>query len=166
MERIGKRILLIRGQKVMLDRDLAELYAVKAIVLRQQVRRNIERFPRDFMFQLSQREAKDMVSQRVIPSWGHLGGTLPYVFTQEGIAMLSSVLRSDRAIQVNIAIMRAFVRLREWLAGNEDFARKFEALEQKLAEQDEKISSVFEAIQRLMTPEVLEEKRTIGFRLD
>src|SRR6476620_1258666 len=111
--RIGRSILEIRGQKVLLDRDLAALYGVKAIALRQQVARNRTRFPDDFMFQLTADEAESLVSQNVIPSRRSLGGSLPYAFTQEGVAMLSSVLRSERAVAVNISIMRAFVRLRE-----------------------------------------------------
>ena len=99
---IERRIYLIRGQKVMLDRDLAELYQVKPIALRQQVKRNQDRFPEDFMFQLTEKEAEMLVSQFVIPSKKSLGGYLPYVFTQEGVAMLSSVLRSDRAIMVKV----------------------------------------------------------------
>src|SRR6266568_580936 len=106
---IERRIYLIPGNKVMLDRDLAELYGVKPIALRQQVKRNRRRFPADFMFRLTMREANILVSQNVIPSRRSLGGSLPYVFTQEGVAMLSSVLKSDRAVRVNVAIMRAFV---------------------------------------------------------
>ena len=161
VEIIGQRILLIRGQKVMLDRDLAQLYGVKSTVLRQQVKRHADRFPLDFMFQLSQKEAKNMVSQSVIPSWQYLGGSLPYVFTQEGIAMLSSVLHSPRAIQVNIAIMRTFVQLREWLSSHKELARKLEALEQKY---DEQFKAVFDAIREIMRPELPESERRIGFR--
>jgi hypothetical protein len=161
-ERIEKAILSLRGQKVMLDRDLAELYAVIAIALRQQVRRNIERFPEDFMFQISADEADALVSQNVIPSMRSLGGSLPYAFTQEGVAMLSSVLRSQRAVEVNIAIMRAFVRLRELLASHKDLARKLEELEKKY---DERFQVVFEAIRQLMAsePPGKEKKRRIGF---
>ena len=101
-ERIEESILKVRGQKVMLDRDLAELYGVKAIALRQQVARNRDRFPADFMFRLNKEEAELLVSQNVIPSRRSLGGSLPYVFTQEGVAMLSIVLKSDRAVAVNI----------------------------------------------------------------
>ena len=122
-------IRVFRGQKVLLDRDLAELYGVKPIALRQQVKRNVERFPADFMFQLTAAEAELLVSQSVIPSRGSLGGFLPYVFTQEGIAMLSSVLRSSRAVQVNIAIMRAFVRLREIIAHDKELAERIAQLE-------------------------------------
>lgn len=161
-ERIENIILLIRGQKVMLDRDLAALYGIKPIALRQQVQRNIERFPSDFMFQLSLKEAKILVSQFVIPSRKVLGGTMPYVFTQEGVAMLSSVLRSERAVQVNIAIMRAFVKLREMLASHKDLARKLTALEKKY---DKQFSMVFEAIRQLMAPPLPKQHRKIGFRL-
>jgi hypothetical protein len=126
---IERHIQLIRGQKVMLDRDLADLYGVKPIALRQQVRRNRERFPRDFMFQLTKAEAESLVSQFVIPSRRSLGGFLPYVFTQEGVAMLSSVLRSRRAILANIAIMRSFVHLREMIAANKDLAARIEKME-------------------------------------
>lgn len=107
IERIKKRILIIRGHKVMLDKDLAELYDVKPIALRQQVKRNADRFPEDFMFKLNMSETEQLVSQNVIPSKVSLGGYLPYVFTQEGVAMLSSVLRGKRAIAINIQIMRA-----------------------------------------------------------
>lgn len=162
LERIGKKILLIRGQKVMLDKDLADLYDVKPIVLRQQVKRNNERFPSDFMFRLTRKEAESLVSQNVIPSLRSLGGALPYVFTQEGVAMLSGVLRSSRAIQVNITIMRAFVQLREWLATHKDLARKLEEIELKY---DSQFQVVFDAIRQLMTPAVPKKRRRIGFRL-
>jgi hypothetical protein len=162
VERIERAILSLRGQKVMLDRDLAELYAVKPIALRQQVRRNRERFPDDFLFQLTSEEAEELVSQNVIPSRRSLGGFLPFAFTQEGVAMLSSVLRSQRAIEVNIEIMRAFVRLRELLASHKDLARKLEELEKKY---DEHFRVVFEAIRQLMAPIGAEKKRRIGFQL-
>jgi hypothetical protein len=113
----------------MLDRDLAALYGVKPIALRQQVKRNPRRFPVDFMFRLTPAEADALVSQSVIPSRRSLGGSLPYVFTQEGIAMLSAVLHSDRAVQVNISIMRAFVRLRELMVAHKDIAARVEKLE-------------------------------------
>ena|ERR1017187_5229526 len=159
-ERIEKAILVLRGQKVMLDRDLAELYGVKAIALRQQVKRNRERFPEDFMFQLTPEEIDALVSQNVIPSLRSLGGSLPFVFTQEGVAMLSSVLRSQRAVEVNIAVMRAFVRLREMMASHKDLLRKLNELENKY---DEQFQIVFEAIRRLMPPEPPEPTRRFGF---
>ena len=162
-ERIEKAILSLGGQRVMLDRDLAELYGVKTIALRQQVKRNRQRFPDDFMFQVTADEAEAMVSQNVIPSLRSLGGSLPYAFTQEGVAMLSSVLRSPRAVQVNIAIMRAFVRLRELLAGHKELQRKLDELEKRY---DQQFQVVFEAIRRLMAPEAPEPKPRFGFAQD
>jgi len=145
----------------MLDSELAELYQVKPIALRQQVKRNMDRFPKDFMFQLTEREASLLVSQNVIPSKQSLGGYLPYVFTQEGVAMLSSVLRSKRAIQVNITIMRAFVRLREMMESNKELAAKLDALEKRY---DSQFAVVFRAIRELMQPAQTAASRRIGFR--
>ena len=159
---IERRIYLIQGQKVMLDRDLAELYQVKPIALRQQVKRNQDRFPEDFMFQLTEKEAELLVSQNVIPSKQSLGGYLPYVFTQEGVAMLSSVLRSKRAIQVNVAIMRAFVRLRKILESNEELNRKFAAVIRKLGEHDKYFKVVFDELDKLSNP-LAPPRRQIGF---
>jgi hypothetical protein len=159
-ERIERSILLISGHKVLLDRDLAELYGVKAIALRQQVRRNQARFPEDFMFQLTAEEAEALVSQNVIPSRRSLGGFLPYAFTQEGVAMLSSVLRSERAVLVNIDIMRAFVRLRELLASHVELARRLDELEKKY---DAQFRIVFDAIRDLITPPPSPPRRRIGF---
>ncbi|PUB88037.1 MAG: DNA-binding protein [gamma proteobacterium symbiont of Ctena orbiculata] len=155
IERIAASIYLIRDEKVMLDRDLADLYGVKAIALRQQVKRNIDRFPDDFMFQLNDEEVEALVSQNVIPSRKVLGGSLPYVFTQEGVAMLSSVLRSPRAVQVNITIMRTFVRLRDMLATHKDLAKKVE-------EHDRHIANLYAHVERLLRP-VEQEKNPIGF---
>jgi hypothetical protein len=163
---IERRIYLIRDQKVMLDRDLAELYQVKAIALRQQVKRNRERFPEDFMIQLTREEAGALVSQNVIPSRRSLGGSMPYAFTQEGVAMLSSVLTSHRAVQVNIAIMRAFVKLREVMATHKDLAHKIEALERKYEQHDEELQLVFKAIRKLLAPTPVRTKRRIGFRVE
>lgn len=115
-----RRILLIRSQRVMLDYDLAELYGVETRALKQAVKRNLDRFPADFLFELTKNEVEEMVSQNVIPGWGKLGGALPFACTEQGVAMLSSVLRSKRAVQVNIAIMRAFVWLRELLSTHAD----------------------------------------------
>jgi hypothetical protein len=147
----------------MMDRDLAELYRVKAIALRQQVKRNAERFPKDFMFQLSDEEVDALVSQNVIPSRGVLGGALPYVFTQEGVAMLSSVLRSKQAVQVNIAIMRAFVRMREAMISHKEMARRIDDMERKY---DAQFKAVFDAIRRLMEPPTPPQKRPIGYIID
>jgi len=160
VERIERAILVIRGHKVMLDRDLAELYGVKAIALRQQVSRNEVRFPPDFSFRLSPEEAETLVSQNVIPSRRSLGGSLPYAFTQEGVAMLSSVLRSERAVLVNIEIMRTFVRLREMLASNVELARRLDDLEKKY---DTQFRVVFDAIRQLMAPPPPRPQKRIGF---
>src|ERR1039458_6054336 len=144
VERIASRIYLIRGQKIMLDSDLAQLYQVKAIALRQQVKRNIGRFPEDFMFQLTEQEVDTLLSQNVIPSRRVLGGSLPYAFTEQGVAMLSAALRSERAVQVSLAIMRTFVKLREILASNRERARKVQ-------EHDQKIAILFDTVQKLLT---------------
>ena len=159
-ERIERSILLIRGHKVMLDADLAELYGVETRALLQAVSRNQKRFPEDFMFQMSKEEYELLRSQIVISKKGRGGRRyLPYVFTEQGVAMLSSVLRSERAVQVNIEIMRAFARLRRMLASNEDLARKLAALEKKY---DSQFRVVFEAIRELMAPPD-PKKRKIGF---
>ena len=150
-ERIASAILAVRGQRVMLDADLAELYGVETRALVQAVRRNEERFPPDFMFQLTNEEFEALRSQGVISSGGHGGRRYaPYAFTEQGVAMLSSVLRSPRAVQVNIAIMRAFVRLRQLLASHEELARKLEELERRY---DDQFGQVFDAIRELMAPE-------------
>lgn len=129
--RIESKIYLIRGKRIMLDRDLAKLYEVRPIALRQQVKRNKQRFPEDFMFQLSKQEVKILVSQNVIPSVKHLGGYLPYAFTEQGVAMLSSVLRSNKAIEINIQIMRVFVRVKEILSEHKDLREKIAAMEKE-----------------------------------
>ena len=159
-EVIDSKIYLIQGHKVMLDKDLAVIYGVKPIRLREQVKRNTERFPADFMFQLNEQEIDLMVSQNAIPSRKHLGGYQPYVFTEQGVAMLATVLKSETAIQANIAIMRAFVRLRQMLASNADLARKLATLESKY---DAQFRVVFDAIRELMAPPV-PKRRKIGFR--
>jgi hypothetical protein len=161
VERIEQAILLIRGQKVMLDADLAKLYGVSTKVLNQAVKRNQRRFPADFMFRLTKHEKKELVTncdrfQRLKHSTA-----LPRAFTEQGVAMLSSVLNSDRAIDVNIEIMRAFVRLRQMLAAHKDLARKLAALEKKY---DEQFKIVFEAIRELMTPPEKSTKK-IGFKV-
>src|SRR4030042_6231436 len=148
-EQIGKSIYIIRGRRVMLSSSLAELYGVEPRVLMQAVKRNIERFPEDFMFQLTMEEFQNLKSQIVISSWGGLRRARPYAFTEQGVAMLSSVLRSKRAIQVNIEIMRAFVRLRLILASNKELTRRLDALEKKY---DAQFRVVFDAIRQLMAP--------------
>ncbi|MFH1413809.1 MAG: ORF6N domain-containing protein [Candidatus Omnitrophota bacterium] len=164
VEIIVSKIFLIRGKKVMLGNDLAKLYGVKTMVLMQAVKRNKDRFPGDFMYQLTRQEVANLKSQIVISSWGGRR-YLPYVFTQEGVAMLSSVLNSKRAIKVNIQIMRAFVKLKELLLTHKDLAIKIEALERKCSNHDEKIMAIFEAIKQLLQPPA-EEKKIAGFRVD
>lgn len=159
--KIEKAIYVIRGQKVMLDRDLADLYGVSTAALNQAMRRNRERFPQDFMFQLTSSEVAELNrSQIVIGSQKHRNPRLrPYAFTEQGVAMLSSVLRSKRAITVNIEIMRAFVKLRELFASNTEFARRLDELESKY---DKQFKIVFVAIRQLMTRPVRDRKE-IGF---
>jgi hypothetical protein len=160
---IKPKIYSVRGCKVILDRDLAALYGIKPIRLREQVKRNPKRFPADFMMHLDDTETSALVSQNAIPSRQHLGGSNPYVFTEQGVAMLSSVLSSDRAIQVNIVIMRAFVKLREVVSTHRELATKLGDLERKIESHDAEIQSIFEAIRRLMGPDPSREKRSIGF---
>ncbi len=156
-------IFLLRGLRVMLDKDLARLYEVDARALRQQVKRNIERFPCDFMVQLSREELDFMVSQNVTPSRKRFGGYLPYAFTEQGVAMLSGVLHSKRAVQVNIAIMRAFVKLRNILGAHKELAYKLKELEDRIEKHDTEIQSIFDAIRQLMAPPPEPPKKRIGF---
>ena len=158
-ETIGSRILWLRKEKVLLSSHLAELYGVETRVLNQAVKRNIDRFPEDFMFQLTGEEVDALVSQNVIPHKKFFGGSFPFVFTEQGVAMLSSVLNSKRAIMVNVEIMRAFVKLRKMLASNAELARKLATLENKY---DQQFKVVFDAIRQLMTPPATR-KRPIGF---
>ncbi|MHB9011615.1 MAG: ORF6N domain-containing protein [Ignavibacteriaceae bacterium] len=148
---IQRKIYTIRNVQVMLDRDLAELYQVKAIRLREQVKRNSKRFPPDFMFQLTNDEVDFMVSQNAIPSKKHLGGYLPYVFTEQGVANLASVLNSDRAIEVNIQIMRAFVVMRKFIINNAQLFQRIDNVERRQLEHeiktDKKFNEVFDALQ-------------------
>lgn len=162
---VERAILSLRGLRVMVDADLATLYGVSTKRLNEQVRRNRARFPADFMFQLTEREAGSLRSQIATLKTGTRGRHRkyrPYVFTEQGVAMLSSVLRSPRAIQVNIEIMRAFVRLREILQANAELARKVAALESRY---DSQFKVVFDAIRELMAP-VRTPQRRIGFRTD
>ena len=160
VEVIERKILLIRGQKVMLDEHLAELYGVTTKRLNEQVKRNLKRFPHDFMFQLNAEEDKILRSQ-FATSKTKRGGRryFPFAFTEQGVAMLSSILNSDRGIEVNIMIMRAFVKLREMVASNKDLARRLDDLEKKY---DGQFRVVFEAIGQLMTPPDRPRKK-IGF---
>ena len=160
LQSITNSILYIRGQKVILDTDLANLYEVETKVLIQAVKRNIERFPDDFMFQLDKEEFDILRSQTVTSSqWGGRRYP-PYAFTEQGVAMLSSVLRSERAVQVNIEIMRTFVKLREMLASNKDLSVKLKKLEKKY---DDQFKIVFDAIRQLMNTDNIKKKRPIGF---
>jgi hypothetical protein len=162
IERIESGILVIRGHKVMLSPHLAKLYGVEPRALVQAVKRNHERFPEDFMFQLSAKEFANLKSQTVISSWGGARRAAPYAFTEQGVAMLSSVLRSKRAVLVNVQIMRAFVKLREMLGTHRELAKKLIDLEKRIEGHDVEITAVFEAIRELMEPPEKTTKR-IGF---
>ncbi len=161
---IAERILTLRGQRIILDADLAVLYGVPTKALVQAVKRNLDRFPADFMFQLTNQEFNLLRSQSVTSRSMHGGRrTTPYGFTEQGVAMLSSVLSSPRAIAVNIEIMRAFVRLRDALASNRDLAAKLGELERKLKGHDQAIAGILDAIRQLMAPPPAPPKRPIGF---
>lgn len=160
-EIIQSKIILLRGQKVILDKDLANLYDVETKILKQAVKRNLTRFPGDFMFTLSKQEFAILRSQIVTSSWGGNRYT-PYAFTEQGIAMLSSILNSERAIQVNIQIMRTFTKLRELMATHADLRRKIESMEKKY---DHQFQVVFDAIKQLLDPPT-QTKRKIGFHPD
>jgi len=161
---IQKKIYEIRGQKVMLDFDLADLYETETRVLKQAVRRNIDRFPSDFMFQLTDSEIDSLVSQSVIPSKSNFGGAFPFVFTEQGVAMLSSVLKSKKAIEMNIAIMRAFVFIRQYALSHKDLTEKLKELEGKY---DTQFKDVYDAISYLLQKDHQEieqkERKRIGF---
>jgi hypothetical protein len=152
VHRVAQTIRVLRGEKVLLDFDLAALYSVATKVLNQSVKRNAGRFPQDFMFQLSAEETRSLRSQFVTLNRGRHLKYRPYAFTEQGVAMLSSVLSTDRAVKVNIAIMRAFVKLRETLETNRELAQKFEELERHVGKHDEEISAIIEAIRQLMAP--------------
>lgn len=162
VEVIERKILLIRSDKVMLDRDLAELYGVRTKAFNQAVKRNPERFPPDFMFQLTREEAQMLRSQFVTASRRNIRYR-PYAFTEQGVAMLSSVLRSQRAVQVNIVIMRAFVKLRGILATHKDLMAKLDALEKKYEKHDAQIAAIFDAIRKLVAEPQTPTKHGVGF---
>lgn len=163
IEHIARSILVLRGQRVLLDIELADLYGVAPKALLQAVRRNRERFPEDFMMQLTGAEWAVLRSQTVTSSAQHGGRRYPpYAFTEQGVAMLSSVLRSHRAIDVNVQIMRAFVRMRELLASNAALARKLDELERRYQHHDDAIKAILSAIRELMTP-AAPKHRPIGF---
>ncbi|MBP7836271.1 MAG: ORF6N domain-containing protein [Candidatus Omnitrophica bacterium] len=160
-ELIISRILIFRGKRVMLDRDLAELYNVPTKALNQAVKRNLKRFPMDFMFQLTRREKDELVT--ICDRFNSLKHSInePYVFTEQGVAMLSSILNSERAIKVNIQIVRAFVQLRRMLLTNQDLRRKIEVMEKRY---DRQFLIVFEAIKKLLEPP--KQARAIGFKVN
>ena len=163
IERIAQSILVLRGQRIMLDRDLAVLYGVETRVLNKGVKRNSDRFPEDFVFTLS-REGIQRISQTVTSSASLKFSKQVRAFTEEGVAMLSSVLTSERAIKVNIAIMRAFVKLREALETNRELARRFSELERRVGRHDAEIAAILETIRQLMAPPE-KPRRKIGFRV-
>ena len=162
VEVIATKIFEMRGKKVMLDRDLAKLYGVPVKVLNQAVKRNLKRFPDDFMYQLTRQEIMNLKSQFVTSSWGGVR-KLPYVFTEQGVAMLSSILNSERAIHVNIRIMRAFVKLKELLLTHKDLSIRIDKLERQYVTHDEKIKDIFEAIRQLIASPKVKERRIAGF---
>jgi phage regulator Rha-like protein len=162
--RLTDSIYLLRGQKVMLSQDLAALYDVPVKALNQAVKRHAARFPADFVFQLNAEESANLKSQSVTSSWGGVRRARPYAFTEQGVAMLSIVLNSARAIKVNVAIMRAFVKLRETLENNRELARKFSDLEKRIGQHDEEIAAIIDAIRRLMAPPE-KPRREIGFHV-
>lgn len=162
-ELVMNKIYVIRDHKVMLDRDLAELYGVKAIRLREQVKRNKERFPENFMMQLTEKEVEEMVSQNAIPSKQALGGALPYVFTEHGVLMLSNVLKSEKAIQMSIRIIEVFVKLREVILLHKDVSLLVEQVEKKLIKQDEKIEILFTYLSKFIEKDD-KPRAEIGFK--
>jgi phage regulator Rha-like protein len=162
MKVIISKIHLIRGQKVMLDEDLAELYQVETKRLNEQVKRNIDRFPKDFMFQLSQKEFDNLKSQIATSSWGGRRKP-PFAFTEQGVSMLSGVLNSQIAIQVHIQIIRIFTKMRELLLTNKDILLKLEKLEKDVKENKQDIAMIFEALKQLLDP-LKQKRKMIGFK--
>ncbi len=162
-EVVISKIYEIRGQKVMLDRDLAELYDVKAIRLREQVKRNIEKFPEHFMFQLTEEETDAMVSQNAIPSKQHLGGSLPLVFTEHGLLQLANVLTSGRATQMSIQIIEIFVKMREMILTHKDLLMEMEEIRKKVSGQDEKIELIFNYLKRFVQDQETPRKE-VGYK--
>ena len=165
-EVVMNKIYVIRNQKVMLDRDLAELYGVKSIRLREQVKRNVTKFPTHFMFQLTEIEVEMMVSQNAIPSKSHLGGTLPYVFTEHGVLMLANVLKSERAVQVSIRIIELFVKLREMILTNTELRLEIEKIKKRTENNTKNIEIVFRYLDELIEKKENTKPRTkIGYQL-
>jgi len=165
-EMVEQRIFLIRRQKVMVDRDLAELYGVKTKYLNRQVKRNKQRFPKEFMFQLSKEEKDELVTNwHRFKSMKH-SSALPHVFTEHGVAMLASVLNSDIAVKISVTIIKAFVKLREVLSTHKELAYKFSELERKIEKHDSEIQAIFDAMRKLMAPSPIKPKPQIGFKPD
>jgi hypothetical protein len=162
INQIETKILFLRGEKIILSFHLAELYGVETRVLNQAVKRNKGRFPVDFVFQINRSEAEWLVSQNVIPHIKYFGGSMPYAFTEQGVAMASSVLKSNRAILANVAIMRAFVKIRRILAKHEILSEKLQELENKYEKHDSEISSIFSILRQLISEEE-KPKTKIGF---
>ncbi len=160
-EIIVNKIHIIRGQKVMLDKDLAEMYDVETAALNQAVKRNINRFPEDFMFQLSEAEWGNLKSQIVTSSYGGIR-KLPNTFTEQGVAMLSSILRSERAIQVNIQIIRVYTKMKELLVDNKDLWMKLEKIEQALLQKDDEVQHIFKVLKKLIVQKE-KPRNEIGF---
>lgn len=165
-QEITGRILLIRGQRVMLDRDLAQLYGMQPFRLREQVKRNLERFPKSFMFQLTASELREVVSQFAIPSHTYAGGSVPYAFTEHGVLMLANVLRSERAVQMSIRIIELLVRMREMVFTHQDILHKLERIEEKVAAHDEDIGTLFDHIREMLTPAPEQPRQRIGYKQD
>jgi len=165
-EIIMNTIYFLRGQKVMLDRDLAVLFGVKAIRLREQVKRNMNRFPQNFLFQLTEVEVELMVSQNAIPSKQHLGGALPFAFTEHGVLMLANVLKSEKAIAVSVRIIEIFVKLREMYFNNFELRMEVEKIKKKLDNHDKNIELVFQYLDELLNKkEKTKPQKQIGFKL-
>jgi len=165
LEAIEQKIFLIRGHKVMIDRDLARLYGVETKYLNRQVRRNIERFPEEFMFKLTREEKDELVTIcHRFKTLKH-SSSLPYAFTEHGVAMLASVLKSEKAVKISIVIIKAFVRLRQILSTHKELAHKLAELEKKVEKHDTEIGAIFDAIRQLMAPPV-KPKKKIGFHRD
>ena len=166
MGRIQQRILLIRGEKVIIDADLAEFYGVSTKRLNEQVKRNQDRFPEDFMFQLSDEEKSQVVSNCDHLSKLKFSKSLPFAFTEHGALMAASVLNSQRAVEVGVYIVRAFVRLRRFIAEHKELSRKVSQLERRLADHDEQILTIIQAIKELINPDPPPKKRCIGFQTE
>ncbi len=165
---IQQKIYEVRGQKIMLDKDLAEIYGVETRVLKQAVNRNMDRFPKDFMFRLNNKEVQEMVSHFVIPSKSYFGGSLPYAFTEHGVTMLASVLRSKKAVKMNIAIVRAFIALRQVVIHNKEIFEQLKEVRERIGEHDVQLNQIYDTIENLLDDK--EEKKTwedrerIGFK--